>query len=227
MSGFADTAARKIIDHYTGKTAIGAVPTISVALFTAPPTDAGGGTEVTGGAYARKTTAAADWNAAAGSAPATTTNANALAFPTATADWAPLATPVYSFGGYDAATAGVLQWWDYLGNFTWQAAIVASGDVASGLFTAPAHTYVANDPVVFTMEGIGGTIPAGITAGSLYYVIASGLTSDQFKVSATLGGSAVTITVKGNTLVRKVLTKVIQNGDTPSFAAGALTFANA
>ncbi len=57
--------------------------------------------------------------------------------------------------------------------------------------TATAHGLVANDTVLFETDG---TIPTGLTEDTLYYVISSGLTSSVFKVSATLGGSAVDIT---------------------------------
>ena len=38
-----------------------------------------------------------------------------------------------------------------------------------------------------------GTLPAGIVAGTEYYVIDSGLTSDSFKISATSNGAAITL----------------------------------
>ena len=54
-----------------------------VALFTVAPSDAGGGTEVSGGSYARQL---AGLTAAAG-AGGTTSNAADITFPTATGDW--------------------------------------------------------------------------------------------------------------------------------------------
>jgi hypothetical protein len=60
-------------------------------------------------------------------------------------------------------------------------------------FTATAHGLTAGSIVQF-----GGTpVPTGITAGANYYVIAGGLTSDVFKVSTTLGGTAVNVTANG------------------------------
>lgn len=47
----------------------------------------------------------------------------------------------------------------------------------------------AGQPVVFTNEG--GALPAALTAGEVYYVIAAGLTADQFSVSATEGGAGI------------------------------------
>lgn len=54
-----------------------------------------------------------------------------------------------------------------------------------------AHGLTAGTPVVFTTTG---ALPTGITAGTYYYVIATGLATDSFRVSATLGGSAVNTT---------------------------------
>lgn len=68
-------------------------------------------------------------------------------------------------------------------------AVVANAD--DTLTTTAAHGLSANDTVIFETDG---TIPTGLTADTQYYVISSGLTTTVFKVSATLGGSAVDIT---------------------------------
>lgn len=116
-----DYAENKTLDWCTGKadppTSIGAR---YVALFTAAPSDTGGGTEVTGGAYARKSTAAADWNTAA---TGSTSNANAITFVTATASWG----TATHWGVFDAATAGNLIRWAVLTN----SKTIGSGDTAS------------------------------------------------------------------------------------------------
>lgn len=56
------------------------------------------------------------------------------------------------------------------------------------LFTWTAHGLVAGSPVVFTTSG---ALPTGLTAGTTYWVIAAGLTANDFEVSATQGGAAV------------------------------------
>lgn len=83
------------------------MPSVWVGLFTAAPSDAGGGTECTGGSYARKSTAGADWAAAASGA---TSNANAITFVTPTGSWG----TATHFGLFDAATAGNLLRWAIL-----------------------------------------------------------------------------------------------------------------
>jgi hypothetical protein len=104
MGSFNDYWENKVLDHTVGKTDIGALPTAYVGLCSADPTDSGTGSacnEISGGAYARVSTAAGDWNAAAAGS---ISNANAITFPQATGDW----TTVTHFIIADAATLGNL-----------------------------------------------------------------------------------------------------------------------
>jgi len=71
---------------------------VYVGLFTTDPTDAGSGTEVSGGSYARVTA-----TFAAPSNGSSSTNAD-VQFPQATANWG----TVTHFGIYDALTSGNL-----------------------------------------------------------------------------------------------------------------------
>jgi hypothetical protein len=82
---------------------------------------------------------------------------------------------------------------DTTGNVApWQADLVTV-DAASNLLTTPsAHRFVEGDLVRFTALGAVGT---GLATETDYYVIADGLTTTAFKVSATLGGAAVDVTV--------------------------------
>jgi hypothetical protein len=63
------------------------------------------------------------------------------------------------------------------------------------LITLNSHGLLAGDRVRFT--NTGGALPAGLAAATNYFVIASGLTANAFKVSATVGGAAVDITDTG------------------------------
>ncbi len=58
-------------------------------------------------------------------------------------------------------------------------------------FTVPCHPYTAGDKVIFSG---GDTLPCGFTANAIYYVISAGLTTNTFQVSATSGGSSISIT---------------------------------
>ena len=88
---------------------------VYAALFTSDPTDAGTGTEVTGGSYTREAiTFGAPSNGAS-------TNSAAVEFDQATADWG----TVTHFGIYDASTSGNLL---YHGALT-ASKIIQNGDV--------------------------------------------------------------------------------------------------
>ena len=80
--------------------------TVYVGLFTTDPTDAGSGTEVSGGSYARQA-----GSFAAPSNGTSTTNAD-ITFPTATGDWC----TVTHFGIFTASTAGNLLYHGVLNN---------------------------------------------------------------------------------------------------------------
>lgn len=100
MSSFSDYAENKILDHITGKATFAAV-TCYVALFTANPTDSGGGTEANYGSYARVTTSASDWASASAGA---TSNAAAITFPSCTSG----SNTITGFGLYDNSSGGNL-----------------------------------------------------------------------------------------------------------------------
>lgn len=96
----------KILDHVLKNTTYTSPTTVYVGLFTATPSDTGGGTEVSGGAYARQAVTFA--TAVSGS----TSNSAIVTFPTATASWG----TVTSFGIFDALTTGNLLYWSGLDN---------------------------------------------------------------------------------------------------------------
>jgi len=120
MSAMSDYLENKLIDQlFRGQTA----PTISglhVGLLTAAPSDSGGGTEVSGNAYARVNLAPtlANWagTQAAGSTTASsgtggqTSNNSTITFPTPTGTWG----TVTHFAIYDASTGGNLLFWGAL-----------------------------------------------------------------------------------------------------------------
>jgi hypothetical protein len=103
MAGFTDSAEQKILDHFLSDPAWAPPATLYVALSSTTPTDAGATvTEPVGNGYARVATTAADWSAAAGTAPAAKTNTAVLAFPAATGAWG----TVTHFAIFDALTVG-------------------------------------------------------------------------------------------------------------------------
>lgn len=151
-----------------------------------------GANELTGGspAYARKQ------NTFPAFASGTADNDTAILFDVPAGD-------VVAWGVWDLSTAGVCfqtGWFSTVSN----AILVPDADVAGNLIRSHEHGLAANDRIVFeVLEGL--TLPAGLTAGTLFHVIAGGLTADAFSVSATQGGAAIDITASGVGIVRKVV----------------------
>ena len=58
-----------------------------------------------------------------------------------------------------------------------------------GVITWTAHGLTAGASVKFATTG---ALPTGITAGTTYYVIAAGLTTNTFQIATTPGGAAIT-----------------------------------
>ena len=112
MAALSDYLENKLIDYVFRGQAFTPPATVWVALVTAAENDAAGGTEVTGGAYARVAVAStlANWagTQGAGTAVASTgtsgtmSNNNVITFPTPTANWG----TVVGMAVFDAATGG-------------------------------------------------------------------------------------------------------------------------
>ncbi len=77
---FTDFLENKLVAHTFSNTAYTSPGTVYLGLYTVAPTDSSTGTEVTGGGYARQTAALTTTGNAA-------TNASAIEFPTATANY--------------------------------------------------------------------------------------------------------------------------------------------
>lgn len=106
MPGFVDAIERAVLDHVLTDPAWVPAATLYLGLSSTTPTDAGANfTEPSTGSYARISTAAADWAAAIGSAPATKTNTATKTFPTATGDWLSGVNLTY-FGLFEALSGG-------------------------------------------------------------------------------------------------------------------------
>lgn len=114
MSALSNYLENELIDHLFRARAFTAPTEHYIALFTAAPSDSGGGTEVTGGSYARVnvTPGFAEWEGTGGETTdvdsagtgGATQNRNAITFPAPTADWG----QATHFGIFDASSGGNL-----------------------------------------------------------------------------------------------------------------------
>ena len=111
----------EILDHVFGGGDYTRPGTVYIALYTAAPSDTGGGTEVSGGSYARAavTNNATNFPASSGGAKS---NGTEIAFTPATANWG----TVVAFAILDASSSGnFLAWGDVTPNKA-----INSGDTA-------------------------------------------------------------------------------------------------
>lgn len=76
-------------------------------------------------------------------------------------------------------------------------------DPATDVVSVPGHGYVNTDTIVF----YGGTVPAGLTEGTIYFV--RDATTDTFKVAASSGGAAIDLTGAG--AADCVVSKIVEN----------------
>jgi len=108
MSSFSDYLEDAVLNHVFRNSALTSPTTTYLALYTAAPTDAGAGTQVTGAGYARQ---AITFGAPSGGAIA---NTSAVSFTAAGGNYG----NVVAVGIFDAATAGNLLAWDEITSAT-------------------------------------------------------------------------------------------------------------
>lgn len=92
----------KLIDHFLGTTTYTKPSAVYVALYSVAPTDSGGGTEISGGSYARQT---ATFTASSGGATSNDANIDFTNMPAVT---------VVAIGIHDNVSAGNLLLWGTL-----------------------------------------------------------------------------------------------------------------
>lgn len=151
-----------------------------------------GVTEVAGGSYARQ---AITWAAAAAAMRA---NTGALTIPI------PAGTTVQTVGVWDALSAGNSQGFWQIGSTLRGVATITAG---TDTFADFAHGLTTDDRVFFTAVA-GQALPTGISATTLYFVRATGLTASAFTVSTTSGGAALNVTTDGEVVWRKTVPQV-------------------
>ena len=101
-------------------------------------------------------------------------------------------------------------------------------DATNNDLQSAAHGLAADDRIAFlAVPGAPGGSPGGpglwgTGSGVLYYVIATGLGADSFRVSTSSGGAALDITGDGTLRWIRVVGKPTTSGDTFRIAAGDL-----
>lgn len=158
-----------------------------ISLHSAYP-GTGGSNELTGGspAYARQ---AVTWDASALGVLETSA-------PLDTFDVAAGSSVAFA-GFWSAASAGT-----FYGSVT----LGPVGDpqlataATSGTFTAPGHTFTDGQQVVASKTL--GALPTGVTDGNFFWV--RDVSGDTFKLAASSGGAAITVSAAGRAIVRAV-----------------------
>lgn len=191
------TAANKLLDS--------GVPAIThLGLLTALA-----GTEATGGSYARQ---AVTWAAASSSQKK----------PTAQVQWTPPAsTTIVAWAGYDALTTGNQIYYGGLGS-----TLRGFGSATASTDTIASFAHgLTTDDRIFVWSAFGeSSLPTGLAATSVYFVLASGLTTDAFKISTTSGGSAVDITANGELQWAKTVPVTTSGTGTDTLTIAAASF---
>lgn len=207
---FNDLGKNKALDGLD-ESVSGAVTHIGIGNLTDPGTGTNyAGTEATGGspAYARQ---AVTWGAASGGQKS---NSGALTFDVPAGSYAFLLL-------FNASTGNTNNYLGYL---------PINGSI-KGFFSV--DTTLSNDQLFSVAHGLADgdrvqlfnvfseSLPTGLTEGALYYVVSSA--TNTFKVSTTLGGSAVDITAiaGGEGFFQKVIPEVFGSQGQITVAVGA------
>lgn len=120
--------------------------------------------------------------------------------------------------GTASSGAGVLGFYGPIiaSGATW---LPANGTASDDKLTIIGNPFSVDDRIVLETV-IGGTLPAGITAGTVYWVKTS--SGNTITISTTQGGSTLDITADGACMAIKATTLAVSNNITPQFSAGQL-----
>lgn len=165
-----------------------------------------GGNELSGGSYAR---VAVTWASASG--------------PSVSLSGTP-----YTVNVPASSTVGWVGFWTALTGGTF-AGMFPGGNFAAYTFAAPSSTSVllapgsayANGTTVVVFATSGSALPAGLTAGTVYYVVSA--SGDSFQLSATSGGSAITLTGDGSGIVQRIVSETFSGAGTYQVSGCTLT----
>ncbi len=120
-------------------------------------------------------------------------------------------------GLHSASTAGTIEGWLQIGSTLRGVGTVVS--TAGDAISSNGHG-LANTNRVFVRPVAGESLPTGLSAATLYFVV--GAATDTFQVSLTSGGAAVDITGLGDLAWFRTVPEVFGSSGNLIVAAGAL-----
>lgn len=203
-----DYLENKLLDHLTGRAAFTMPSGFYIKLHVGEPGENG-----TSNAATDTTRKAITFAAAASGSIASNADGSWADYD---AGGAGLTETLTHWSGWDADPAGNCLVTGALGGGAPQPCTAATSDIV----TCPAHGMADGDRVEFFAEA-GGAIATGLSAGTLYFVRDSA--TDTFKVALTSGGAAVDVTASGKMVLRKVVPKIVNDGDVVTVSSGQLT----
>ena len=166
-----------------------------------------GANELAGGSYARVAVTWASASAEVKSLSGTPYTINC-----------PASSTVAFIGFWDASTSG-----NFSGmspNAAGASPYAFAAPSSTGILLAPGSAYTANQTVVVFATG-GSTLPTGLTAGTIYYVKSP--SSDSFQLSASSGGSAITLSADGAGYVQAISVETFSGAGSLSVTSGSMT----
>jgi hypothetical protein len=122
-----------------------------------------------------------------------------------------LAAATYGWVGlWSALTSGTFYGMFPLGGASANGPKVFTGESTDDVVTCVAHGFSDTDTVVV----FGASLPGGYTAGTVYFV--RDATTDTFKLAATSGGTAITISSDGAGIVQAITQETLASQGTLS-----------
>jgi hypothetical protein len=165
-----------------------------------------GANELSGGSYAR---VAVTWGSPAGAAVSLTGTPYSVNIP---------ASSTAAFVGFwSALTGGTFQGMFPGGNYS---AYAFTGPSATSVILAPGSAYT-NGTTVCVFNSPGSVLPGGLTVGTVYYIISA--SGDSFELSATSGGSAITISADGSGIVQQIAVELFTSAGAYSLSGATVS----
>lgn len=130
--------------------------------------------------------------------------------------------PYWTLGFAAFPTAGEVHAWGAFGDATFGARAFVCDDATADTLVIPAHGLIADDRIAFFDIESGGALPTGITEGTVYFVRATGLTTDRITISATQGGGSVAISTLGSGVAVKIIPLQVNQNTDPQLSTATL-----